>query len=370
MQKLDLFASIQSDDKLHPQFRRLRDSLLFLPARSLLCDIANEFDDPDGNFVQQFQTAGFDARTFEIYLFAMFKANGFVVDRSCSRPDFIIRKNRHTLCVEAVTANPSPSKLIRPYEPFPDERAPHELRSYYQNEVPINFGSPLFSKLRKQYWNLPHVSGNLIIFAIQNFHKGALWASSSSLAEYLYGLSHLWYHDHEGKLIISAKPLKTHRHRMKEIPSGFFAQPGAEHVSAVLFSNVGTAAKFNRLGVERGHHSRVVRLIRYGTCYRFDPNATIPSSFVYEVGNAGAIETLAEGTVLMHNPYALHPIQEGLVGACAEERIEDRQVVTYFSSGFHPYASFTVNFPSHTADSIVRGEMDRVEIILHELFPP
>jgi hypothetical protein len=30
------------------------------------------YEDPDGNFIEQFQTTGFDARLWELYLFAMF----------------------------------------------------------------------------------------------------------------------------------------------------------------------------------------------------------------------------------------------------------------------------------------------------------
>jgi hypothetical protein len=41
-----------------------------------------------------------------------------------------------------------------------------------------------------------------------------------ALRNYLFGLSAHWYHDADGKLIITHTPLDT-----KEIPSGFFAQP-------------------------------------------------------------------------------------------------------------------------------------------------
>ena len=45
------------------------------------------------------------------------------------------------------------------------------------------------------------------------------------------------------------------------MPSGFFDEPGAANVSAVIFSNAGTLSKFDRMGIiagfeEPGVHSR------------------------------------------------------------------------------------------------------------------
>ena len=42
------------------------------PARATMRDVVATMSDPDGNLVEQFQTFGFDARTFEIYLHALF----------------------------------------------------------------------------------------------------------------------------------------------------------------------------------------------------------------------------------------------------------------------------------------------------------
>jgi transposase InsO family protein len=47
----------------------------------------------------------------------------------------------------------------------------------------------------------------------------------------------------------------THHWGTKEIPSGFFDLPDAEHVSAVLFNSSGTIAKFNRINCQRLHSS-------------------------------------------------------------------------------------------------------------------
>ena len=59
------------------------------------------------HFVEQFQTSGFDARIFELYLHAYFESSGYVISRTRSNPDFILTRQRATVAVEATTSNPS-----------------------------------------------------------------------------------------------------------------------------------------------------------------------------------------------------------------------------------------------------------------------
>ena len=65
------------------------------------------YEDVDGNFVQQFQTTGFDARIWELYLFAAFVEMGFLIERIHAVPDFNCRGLLGSLAVEAVTVNPT-----------------------------------------------------------------------------------------------------------------------------------------------------------------------------------------------------------------------------------------------------------------------
>src|SRR5260370_38544040 len=188
----------------------------------------------------------------------------------------------------------------------------------------IRLGSPLVSKLQKRYWTLPQAQGKPLIFAIENLHAGALHFGDTTLRNYLFGLSALWYHDASGKLIITHKPIDKHKAGTKEIPSGFFAQADAENVSAVLFSNSGTIPKFNRMGHQGPYHSDAVRMIRWGTSYRPDPNSAWPEMFLYEVGDPSqGLESWREGTVLFLNPRAKHPLPRGWLGASAEEYLTD-----------------------------------------------
>lgn len=311
----------------------------------MLREVQTHFDDPDGNFVEQFHTTGFDARTFELFLFAMFRESGHIVDRTHARPDFLLSKDGVCAAIEAVTANPPATASGNPYRTLPLPRTEQEQVAYLQNEVAIRLGSPLFTKLKQRYWELPHVSGRPLVIAIQSFHApGSLMISSTPLGHYLFGYRQRWFHDEKAQLIISEEPIDVHR-GTKEIPSGFFSQPEAENISAVLFCNTGTIPKFNRMGHEGKYHSSGVRMLRYGTCYRHDPNATLPMAFLYEVGHPDELgETWREGTVLFKNPRARYPIPTEWLGASAEQEFADGQSVTTFADPFHPYWSLTENF--------------------------
>ncbi len=268
-----------------------------------------------------------------------------MVDRTYPRPDFLLRKDGVCAVVEAVTANPPATASGIPYRALPRSRTEQEQVAYLQNEVAIRLGSPLFTKLKQRYWELPHVSGKPLVIAIQSFHApGSLMISSTPLGHYLFGSRQKWYHDEEGRLIISEEPIDVHR-GTKEIPSGFFAQPEAENISAILFCNAGTIPKFNRMGHEGKYHSWGVRMLRYGTCYQPDPNATRPMAFLYEVGHPDELgETWREGTVLFKNPRARHPFPVEWLGASAEQDFVNGQAVTTFAEPFHPYWSMTENF--------------------------
>ncbi|CAJ6933496.1 Uncharacterised protein [Burkholderia pseudomallei] len=368
---IDLFANLgKPDAELHPQFRALRDLPGYEPARRLLQELQKDFADPDGNFVEQFQTYGLDSRTFEFFLAAMFRDAGHTIDRTFDRPDFLITKDGLTVAVEAVTANPPPDGNIKPYSVQPDLKSIHEATEHFEHTVPIRLGSPLFSKLKKKYWTLPQVAGRPIILAIQDFHTGgALMSSSTALTRYLFGLGQQWWHDEDGNLVIEGYKLDEHKLGSKKIPSGFFQQPDANNISAVLFCNTGTIPKFNRMGHQGAYMTKGVRMARWGTCYRHDPNATMPMAFVYEVGDkTWPMETWRQGTVLIRNPNALHPLPDEWLGAALETNFVDGNVISTFAEPFLPYMSTTQIFENASKGS-VRKFIENLLKVLSTVFP-
>ncbi len=354
---LNLFEHLAPDETLHPQFLKTRDDSLMAPARSTLSEIALTMSDPDGNFVQQFQTHGFDARTFELYLHALFTEAGHTLDRNHNRPDFLISRDGLTVAVEAVTANPTPRKDYQPYELFPrvPPRTAEEAMRFLKQEVAIKFGSPLYSKMQKKYWTLPHVAGKPFVIAIENFHGGGLNLSATSISQYLFGIDHRHFFDDGGNLVVEGNAILKHE-GSKVIPSNFFGLPDAHHVSGILFSNAGTVPKFGRIGQQGHYRSKATRMVRSGTCWDPNPNAISPQVFAYEVGDLDMpTEPWRDGSVFIHNPYALHPLPAEWIGASAEENLsEGDTVVATMTDPFHVYASTTTLLRGPASDRHVR----------------
>lgn len=358
--------------KLHPQFITLKSSPGYKPARTLLRKLQTSFHDPDGNFVEQFQTTGFDQRTYEIFLNELFKAHGHEIDRSHERPDFLLRRDGLTVAVEAVTASPPSNEGLVPYTPFPSEEMTMDsMAKLIRHDLPIRLGSPLYSKLRKRYWDLPQVKDKPLIFAIQDFSRpGALLSSSVALSQYLYGIEHFSQHDEAGNLLVGQNRIDIHQNEVKTIPSGFFLQPDSENISAVLFSNNGTIATFNRIGQAGKANDPSLLMFRYGTCYRNDPNASLPAPFLIEVNDPGGPkETWNQGTVVIHNPNAKHPIPVGWLGASADTVFLDGEVVTTFHAPFHPYMSMTHIFPASSNKAKLQQHLDSIWEMLTSTFP-
>jgi hypothetical protein len=339
MAKPDIFTPVTGVEKLHPGFVTLMSSPGFAPARPLIREIWAEFPDRDGNFLEQFQTAGFDARIWELFLFAFLSDEAKATfDWRNPSPDFVVTIREQRLCIESVTANASQVAPVIIHGP--DENI---ARVNQQDLYPIRLGSALYSKLAKKYWELPHVAGSPLVIAIQDFHEPeSLYHSGSSLWQYLYGIRGTWYFDEAGTLHISEIPVGEHRYGAKIIPSGYFGLPGAEYVSAVLFGNTGTVSKFNRLGFLKGYGTEQnLTLIRRGLRYDHSPNTAAPLPFSYVVGAADAPgEAWAQGLSIFHNPNALYPLPVGLLPA-AYHFIQNKALRSYLPD-FHPLMSQTV----------------------------
>lgn len=340
---IDLFTPIVPEDRLHPAFKGLAHRG-FEPARRMLADIAATFNDKDGNFVKDFQTTGFDARLWELYLHVYLRSDGFTLDETKTVPDYIATKAARAALIEAVTVNPTEAKSAREAETVGAGLTGWDLFSHrMQNVYPIKFGSPLFSKMKKRYWEQEHVRSQPFILAIEDFHEpGSMVWTGSALELYLYGYNYGWYHEVSGELVVMPEAIGMHQHGAKQIPSGFFEQPDAEHVSAVLFSNSATTSKFNRMGFLAGYRPEDLAMIRVGTCYNHEIQATEPLRFRYVVGDPSApVETWAEGLSMFHNPKALVPVPQELFPGIAHHWLDNQNRMRSTIPPFHPYGSIT-----------------------------
>lgn len=269
MKNKGLFSPIYPLEKLNPEFVEILNSIAFFPAKRELLETFFMHPNLEKHFIEQFQTTGFNARIWELYLLAFFMNSGYGVNCDSPNPDFFILKGEMEVAVEAVTSNPGEFSLI-------DKEDIAEIFEY----IAFKLGSPLYSKLQKKYWNLPNIIGFPLVFAIAPFHsKKSLKNSDAALLRYLYGIEISWHYDQSENLITNYSIIKEHKHRDRIKSSGFFNQAGAENVSAILFSNAGTISKFNRIGYQKNKIESLT-MYRYGMNYNHEKNASKPDFFL------------------------------------------------------------------------------------------
>jgi hypothetical protein len=326
---VDFFAPAVTVDRQSPVFRELTTRRGYTPALGLLRGMMHYFEDADGNFVEQFQTTGFDSRLWELYLYAAFTELGYGFEREHPAPDFHCVGLMGDFFIEATTVNPS-------------EDSPTIDRSnegdYFASYVPMKFGSALYSKLKRRYWEATHVSGHPLVVAIQDFHApGSMTWSSAALVEQLYGIRQI--EDPEGSGQIVSEPVKSYAWQGKEKPAGFFYQPDAEHISAVLANPGGTITKFNRIGFLAGFGDRDIKMFRTGLAYR--DGGTEPDTFLAQVHVGGYEETWCEGLSVYHNPNARIPLPQSSIPMAAHHTVRDGHVLSS-TPPFHPIGSSTL----------------------------
>jgi hypothetical protein len=336
----DLFANLENNDRLHPNFIFLRDHFAYEAAKRTLSEISYHYKDIDGNFIEQFQSKnGFDSRIWELYLFCFFREQYFSFERAHKAPDYIVEKLENKIAVEAV--------IVSRKTPIKDHHVPktqEEILEKLRNDMPLLFGNALFDKTKKKYWEKEHIKGLPFIIAIADFHDtmSMTW-SFSALLEYLYGHTYEYSFDTNGNILVKAVKVNDYRKPNGEaIPSGFFLQKENENISAILFSSCATISKFNRIGKQAGFGSDNSRLIRKGSFHDHTPNAIKPKVIEYEV-TKDSIETWSEGVVIYHNPNAqisLDPnIFEDTVAQCF---FQDGKLLSFFPEIF-PYNNVTLN---------------------------
>ena len=299
-----LFEAVVDERLQHPSFRRIAASDAHVGARALMQQTFEQWESPDHQFVRDFQTEGFDARVFELYLAAMLDSLGWTIGAESVRPDFRCLGSGLEFYIEAGTAHlpGNPKTPTLPNEYFKG------LLSSTDNldEVAIRFGSVLRSKAMKDYQDLPHVAGKPIVIAVQGFFgPGALFHNEFPLVRYLYDLA-LAEVNESGAISLTDASVGFHIGDSKTIKSGWFNDRESAHISAVMWSNSGTVGKFNRMATGLSLGAPGWEIHRCGTELDPQPGATEPALFVERVEPGG--EPWEEGLVVMHNPRAKVPL--------------------------------------------------------------
>lgn len=310
--------------KLHSYFKIMIEQESYESARNLIKEVAYSYVDVDGNYIKDFQTTGFDSRLWELYLHVYLHNAGFKIDNNFQAPDYLISFFGDNLAIEAVTVNSSPS-----FDEMPP-KSRKEVLLLNRDYMPIKFGSSLFSKLQKQYWEKDHVKGKPLILAIHDFpmpatlnNLGSMVWSKDALSDYLYGYRMKITIDSDGNIERHVKnngsglepileEIENHTWKNKTIPSNFFSLPGSENISAVLFSNNATLTTFNRMGKLAGLGNSGIKMYRFANMYDPNPYATEPISKVLDVDSPDYEESWGDGLIMFHNPNAKIPVPKYL----------------------------------------------------------
>ena len=325
--------------QLHPYFIELLERPGRAPARAVLKEIGPWLTAADPHFVREFQRHQFDQRLWELYLWAALREGGYDVAHT-EAPDFKCRAPGVAFTVEATTVAPSTMGALVDH---PEPQTPEEIAEFLAHYMPIKYGGSLTGKLNRRsaqgraYWEEEEAVGLPFVIAIADFHKpatpeqlGSMTFTQSAIWPYLYGRTVEWRHV-DGKLETQTRKIVSHTFGEKTIESGFFDLPGAENVSAVLFSNAGTLAKFDRIGVLAGYAAKDHRYMRAGYRFNPDPDSVTPVSFVDEVIEGQSYEGWADELQVFHNPNAKIPLPPGCFDGLAQHFFEDEQLRTTYS---------------------------------------
>jgi hypothetical protein len=277
-----LFTTRISDSKAHPLFLSVRDHPGYRAGRRLLDETFGLFGDQDGNFVKGFQGPGFSARIWELSLFAYLREAGLVSRRRSGPPTTSSKARRRSRSrrrrpngagTRQVAAFPRgaaagsgrPRTCAGPVRVSSwegaEEQAPEAVRGRQRVLGAAAHPGPASRPRRR---GVPRTELALPLRLVRG--------------RYLYGTHATGQHDDDGNLTVTNSPIASHTFEGKTIPSGLFLLPEAAHLSAVLFSNGGTVAQFNRIGAQRGYAYEDTRIVRVGTCADPDPERPAPGA--------------------------------------------------------------------------------------------
>lgn len=319
-----------------PEFELLAGTVSHLPALMAVCECYLALPNPDANFVPDLQTNNFASRLFELYLLACFREQGLIVRQDHVSPDFQIEKDGTSCWIEAVTAN---SDLPRAGGIGDWVHAPTDRTERLTGAPAERFAKTLRGKLQRNYHELDHVKGRPFALAIADFHEsGSMVWSREALPTYLYGLrADVTGEGLDRRAIGTPISNLTGKHG---IPAGLFRDPEFAHLSAVIFSNAGTLAKFNRMGFLAGWRPPGLTMIRRGILFDRTPGALEPIDFELSI-DSGEYEALwpwgeawCQELEVYHNPIATNPIPFDLIPGATHwfERDDDIECRTMWAN--------------------------------------
>lgn len=308
--ELDLFIPIVSRSKINNTYNALKNSIGYSPAKELINYVfVHDFQDPDGTFIREFQSEGFNARLWEIYLSLVLKENNIEFLREKASCDFQCNKNSIDFNLEA-TIIQSKDAIIENSN-MPSMNIKNKIIALLNKK----YSSRLSKKRDKNYFNLDSNKEIPFIYAIHNFcNDSNLYSDNISIFTFLYGLKQYPLLDPQARL----KILTT-----KDKP-GYFFQNDTQYVSAVIHSNSATISKFERIGFLAGFGSRKLQIIYTGYCYKHNSESTKGAFFYFNIEPNKYSERWSCGIDIYHNPNAINKINPLLFPYCNHHFLNDK----------------------------------------------
>jgi hypothetical protein len=243
--------------------------LLLQPSHHVAAWMLNQvylsFPNPDQSWAGDCQTDNFHTRMWEAQLLACFREQGMLVTQPFPSPDFHIENRRSDEAwIEAVTANPPVRYNHVNAEPA---SPPEDARERFLGAAAVRFAKTLGSKLQRRYDGLPHVASKAFAIALADFHApGSMVWSREALISYLYGM-YAEVIEVEGRRIASSRDV-AHLLGEAAFPAGLFRTTEHGELSAVVFTNACSIAKFNRVGVSAGALTKGRRYVPFWSVLR------------------------------------------------------------------------------------------------------
>jgi hypothetical protein len=195
------------------------------------------------------------------------------------------------ICIEATTVNPSRDQKGVTV-PLPPVDTAEQRQAFLNDYMPIRFAGALTKKLKKRYWLRPNAKDAPLVFAIHDFlTPDSLRISGSRLPRYLYGFAHEETLDAARRSIIVPRKVEEHRWERKNVRSGFFDLPEAEHISAVIDAPGSIVFKFNRIGFLAQFGSRRVHMLQEDLAIEVAASRVSRERFARKVNDKGFTET-------------------------------------------------------------------------------
>ncbi|WP_224718153.1 hypothetical protein [Pectobacterium versatile] len=276
------------------------------PAQELFNKWASGFVDRDKKLIKEFQTT-FNSTFWEVYLFAVLKEYGLNVNFNYSSPDFsIINPN---IIIEATTANAAKNKTPEWEKKYsPDELVKLNRFNELNREAMIRLCNSIKEKEKKYnkiYSKLDHVRGKPFVIAVAPFEQPYF------NLQYDRAVRAVLYNDYVNEDVFLDNPELypegppnqqldyVKKDNGTEIPLGFFCDEQYEDISAIMFSCNATWGKLLALSNKNNPLGEI-----YSTWAK--PPEGIPKKVICKTSEYD--ETILDGLMIFHNPYAKRPL--------------------------------------------------------------